>query len=269
MSKFFARTEQEEKIEDLFHELTQLFKQLDLEKDNAKIQRLLKDVTSRLKDAKNIIKDFEREARTDGMPVAELAERKRELVNELNSYIAMKKDYGNTLEARKNLLQGGEVTPETGPESMTMQELMVKGRKDMKETDKVLARAERVVEDTLQIGTQTAATLQDQSVQLNKIVDELDEIHFTMKKASLVIRDLGRGLMTDKCIGFLLLLTVLGVIALVVVKIIKPNKNKIPSSQQIKNGTMNAIDAAKDYATGNGNRRLLMTLTDLALMDMW
>lgn len=39
----------------------------------------------------SLIKDFEREARTDGLPARELADRKRLLVNELNSYIALKK----------------------------------------------------------------------------------------------------------------------------------------------------------------------------------
>ncbi len=34
--------------------------------------------------------------------------------------------------------------------------------------------------------------------QLNSIVDDLNEIEFTMKKASKVIRDITRGMLTDK-----------------------------------------------------------------------
>lgn len=45
---------------------------------------------------------------------------------------------------------------------------------------------------------QTAATLHDQTQQLNKIVDDLNEIEFTMKKASKVIADIGKGIMTDR-----------------------------------------------------------------------
>jgi hypothetical protein len=48
---------------------------------------------------------------------------------------------------------------------------------------------------------QTAATLHDQTQQLNKIVDDLNEIEFTMKKASKVIADIGKGIMTDRCAG--------------------------------------------------------------------
>lgn len=45
---------------------------------------------------------------------------------------------------------------------------------------------------------QVAATLGDQTHKLNKIVDDLNEIEFTMKTASKVIRDITRGLLTDK-----------------------------------------------------------------------
>ena len=45
---------------------------------------------------------------------------------------------------------------------------------------------------------QVAATLNDQTKKLEKIVDDLNEIEFTMKKASAVIRDITRGLLTDK-----------------------------------------------------------------------
>jgi hypothetical protein len=48
---------------------------------------------------------------------------------------------------------------------------------------------------------QTAATLHDQTLQLNKIVDDLNEIEFTMKKASRVIADITKGIMTDKWVG--------------------------------------------------------------------
>jgi SNARE protein len=46
--------------------------------------------------------------------------------------------------------------------------------------------------------SQTAATLHEQTQQLNKIVDDLNEIEFTMKKATKVIADITKGIMTDK-----------------------------------------------------------------------
>jgi hypothetical protein len=45
------------------------------------------------------------------------------------------------------------------PAGMTMQELMKEGRKGVQEIDGTLNRAEKVVEDTLQIGQQVRSTI--------------------------------------------------------------------------------------------------------------
>lgn len=61
-----------------------------------------------------------------------------------------------------------------------------------------------------------------------QVLDDLDEIHFTMKKARQVIRDMARGLATDRCIMTLLLLVVIAIVVLVVLKILKiPKKDSI------------------------------------------
>lgn len=46
------RTEQEERLEDIFNALEAAFKKLDKIKDDAKRQAALKDITSKLRDAK-------------------------------------------------------------------------------------------------------------------------------------------------------------------------------------------------------------------------
>ena len=51
-----------------------------------------------------LIKDFEQEARTDGMPPAELATRKKGLVQQLNDFIAMKKERGASITAKQELI---------------------------------------------------------------------------------------------------------------------------------------------------------------------
>lgn len=114
---------------------------------------------------------------------------------------------------------------------MTTQQLMDRGHKEIHETNAALDRSEKLVEDTMEIGATTASTLHDQTGQMNKIVDDLNEMEFTMKKASRVIRDISRGLLTDKCISFLLLLVIFGVIAIVIVKVINPNKDSINGNE--------------------------------------
>ncbi len=211
-----------------------------------------------------LLKEFELEARADGMPAALLAQRKKALADQLNALIQRKKELGQAA-TKDELLAGAAVHQEANLEGegcccsaharllpalaliaparspcacvgadMSVQQLMHKGRRDLADTDATLNRAERLVEDTMQTGTQvcgegrgrgeartwassiflsiiplslltatplvlqTAAALHDQTEQLNKVVDDLNDIEFNVKKASKVIRDITRGLLTDK-----------------------------------------------------------------------
>ena len=56
---------------------------------------------------RSLIRDFEREARADNMPVAELNYRKKQAVQELNGFIGLKKAYGAQAAARGELLAAG------------------------------------------------------------------------------------------------------------------------------------------------------------------
>ena len=51
-----------------------------------------------------------------------------------------------------------------------------------------------------QVATETAATLDGQTKQMETVLDSLDEIHFSLKKANQVIRDITRRIATDKCV---------------------------------------------------------------------
>lgn len=110
---------------------------------------------------------------------------------------------------------------------MASQDLMEMGRKHIGETDQSLIRSERLVNDTIAIGAQTAETLQTQGQQLSKISHDLDDIHFSMKKAQQVIRDMARGLATDKCIMSFLLLVVICIVVIIVLKVVGVGNVKI------------------------------------------
>jgi novel plant SNARE len=83
---------------------------------------------------------------------------------------------------------------------MSTQQMIDSGKKQIKEVDSALKRSEKVVEDTIAIATNTAETLHKQTEQLERTLDSLDEVHFTLKKAKQVIRDITRGIATDKCV---------------------------------------------------------------------
>ena len=67
------------------------------------------------------------------------------------------------------------------------------------ETEKGLQRSNKIVEDTIQVATATAETLNAQTEQLERTLDNLDKIEFSLKHVRRVIRDITRGLATDKC----------------------------------------------------------------------
>ncbi|KAF3949832.1 hypothetical protein CMV_024342 [Castanea mollissima] len=53
-------------------------------------------------------------------------------------------------------------------------------------------------------------------------------IHFSIKKASQLLKELGRQVATDRCIMALLFLIIaVGVIAIIIVKLVNPNNNDI------------------------------------------
>ena len=108
---------------------------------------------------------------------------------------------------------------------MELQDVMQVGRDAMKATDDAIERSKKTVETTIALGQQTAEALRNQTVQMERVVDDLDEIHFSLKKSFKVIRDLTRGLATDKCILTLLFLVVAGVVAIIAVKIAGLDKN--------------------------------------------
>ena len=69
---------------------------------------------------RRLIKDFEREARTDGLPAEDLGARKRLLVAELNTLITAKKEAAGALDARRELVADGRINragAEIGPSS--------------------------------------------------------------------------------------------------------------------------------------------------------
>ncbi len=55
-----------------------------------------------------LIREFEREARTDGMPANELNFRKKQYVQELNGFIGLKKAYSGASGQRSELMDGSK-----------------------------------------------------------------------------------------------------------------------------------------------------------------
>uniref|UniRef100_A0A0E0LFN8 t-SNARE coiled-coil homology domain-containing protein n=1 Tax=Oryza punctata TaxID=4537 RepID=A0A0E0LFN8_ORYPU len=200
------------------------FQKLDKIKDANRRSRQLEELTDKMRDCKRLIKDFERVVKdmagsTDPETARMLHDRKQSMIKELNSYVALKKQYASE-NKRVDLFDGPSVEDGFGEENvllasnMTNQQLMDHGNQLMDETDQAIARSKQTVQETIN------------TEQMSRIVNELDSIHFSIKKASQMVKEIGRQVATDRCIMALLFLIVAGVIAIIVVKIVNPqNKN--------------------------------------------
>lgn len=119
--------EQEVQLNALFDELSEGFKKLDELNDNKKNAEL-KRMTGIMSECKALIRSFENEAKIDNVPVDEINYRKKLLVQELNSFIGLKKAYASQLQQRKELLAGNS-TPlsiqSSGPTVEDVRDLLV------------------------------------------------------------------------------------------------------------------------------------------------
>ncbi|XP_071702449.1 novel plant SNARE 11 [Rutidosis leptorrhynchoides] len=228
----------EGQISDIFRALSNGFQKFEKIKDANRQSRQLEELTGKMRECKRLIKEFDREVKelehtVDPDTSKILNEKKQSMVKELNSYVALKKQYASNIENKRVDLFGG---PAEGFEedngllasSMTNQQLMDNGHHMMDETDQAIERSKKVVHETVNVGTETAAALKAQTEQMSRIVNELDSIHFSIKKASQLVKEIGRQVATDRCIMALLFLIVVGVIAVIIVKLVHPNNKNIP-----------------------------------------
>lgn len=224
-------------IADIFRALSNGFQKFEKIKDSSRQSRQLEELTGKMRECKRLIKEFDREVKdlertVDPDTSKILNEKKQSMVKELNSYVALKKQYANNIENKQvELFEGpGEGFVEDNgllASSMTNQQLMDQGNQMMDETDHAIERSKKVVHDTVNVGTETAASLKAQTEQMSRIVNELDSIHFSIKKASQLVKEIGRQVATDRCIMALLFFIVVGVIAIIIVKLVHPNNKDI------------------------------------------
>lgn len=224
-------------ISDIFRALSNGFQKLEKIKDSNRQSRQLEELTGKMRECKRLIKEFDREVKdleykSDADTTKMLNEKKQSMIKELNSYVALKKQYASNIENKRvDLFEGpGEgFAEENGllASNMSNQQLMDQGNRMMDETDQVIERSKKVVHETVNVGTETAAALKAQTEQMSRVVNELDSIHFSIKKATQMVKELGRQVATDRCIMALLFLIVAGVVAIIVVKLVNPHNKDI------------------------------------------
>ena len=112
---------------------------------------------------------------------------------------------------------------------MDSQQLVQHGRGMMNQTDKSVSRSKKIVHETIEMGAVTAGKLKEQTQKLDEITDELDELQFSVRKSLNLVRDITKGLATDRCVITLMLLVAVGVVAVIIVKATGADKKKSSS----------------------------------------
>ncbi|KAF5737118.1 plant SNARE 13-like isoform X1 [Tripterygium wilfordii] len=204
-------------IRDSFGALASGFQRLDKIKDSNRQSKQLEELTGKMRECKRLIKEFDREikeeeSRNPPELNKQLNDEKQSMVSHFESYtfphatsksltpVALRKTYMNTIGNKKLELfdMGAGIGEPTAEENiqvasaMSNQELINAGMKTMDETDQAIQRSKMVVEQTIEVGTQTATTSKGQTEQMGRIVNELDTIQFSIKKASQLVKEIGR-----------------------------------------------------------------------------
>ncbi|PIA31089.1 hypothetical protein AQUCO_05300129v1 [Aquilegia coerulea] len=226
-------------ISDIFRALSNGFQKLEKIKDTNRRSRQLEELTDKMRECKGLIKEFDKEVKVGERMYSVdtnrmLNEKKQSMIKELNSYVALKKQMASSLEnKRADLFDGPDGREGLGEEnvqlasSMNNQELIDKGNRMMDETDEAIERSKQVVEETMKVGADTSSALKAQTEQMSKIVNELDSVRFSIKKANKLVKEIGRQIATDRCIMAMLFLIVIGVVAIIIVKLIDPDNKDI------------------------------------------
>ncbi|MED6157838.1 putative plant SNARE 11 [Stylosanthes scabra] len=159
-------------IRDVFRALSNGFQKLEKIKEFNRQSRQLEELTEKMRDCKRLIKDFDKEAknledRLDRGTSKMLSDKKQSMIKELNSFVALKKKYATNIENKRiELFEGpseGQVDDNVFmASSMTNEQLIDRGHKMMDETDQAIERGKKIVSETIDIGTETAATLKSQ-----------------------------------------------------------------------------------------------------------
>ncbi|KAH7676311.1 SNARE fusion complex domain-containing protein [Dioscorea alata] len=138
--------------------------------DNLRRERLIKEFDCELKGEETRNSEVNKQ----------LIEKKQSMIKELSTYVATGKKYTTSLGNKRVELfdMGAGGRDPVGEENVQMasamsnQELINAGMKTMDETDQAIERSKMVVEQTIEVGTQTAVT-----VNLKGQVSKFGHIH--------------------------------------------------------------------------------------------
>nr|CAD1833734.1 unnamed protein product [Ananas comosus var. bracteatus] len=224
-------------IQDILRALRNGFQKLDKITDSNRQLGELEKLTVKMKKCKLLIREFDsaiEDAEIRNLPEVnwQLVEKKQLMVGDLTLFLcrlvdSYKMSIGNKKDKGIFDMGSGASDHSSGynlevASAMSNSELIYAGKKGWMRLTKlsnILKRLIVVVEQTIEVGGQSAATLKAQTEHLGRIVDEMDTAQFSIKKASRKAKELGRKVATDKCFMLFLFMIICGGIVIMLVKV--------------------------------------------------
>jgi len=195
-------------------ELGEELKNLLLGLEKSKRRQLdLDEIESKLNQYENSLDAFQLELKQ--LNPTERKNWKKKALGYKRNFKEMKNDYEwKRNNDTKNQLLGDH--QEAKPTDIhTSEGIMNVGRGQLQESKDSLARSLQVTDETLKIGKDTAAMLDAQYKQLQKIFDELKSIDSTLARSTRILKRIGRKIATDKYLWVVIFLVLFAIIFII------------------------------------------------------
>jgi len=159
---------------------------------------------------------------------------------EAEPYVRKMKDYNENINqliqdltwaSEKADLMDGAPVKEKDLDNMTADQIVEVGAKKQDESIKSLDRTLQTIEASKGVASDTAQQLSQQTDQLRRIGEGVDEVEINLKEASRQLRSFARRIATDKIIMLMMLLVVLAIIVVIILSIVKPGATKVNTDQ--------------------------------------
>eukprot|EP00327_Prymnesium_parvum_P003631 CAMPEP_0182844862 /NCGR_PEP_ID=MMETSP0006_2-20121128/27002_1 /TAXON_ID=97485 /ORGANISM="Prymnesium parvum, Strain Texoma1" /LENGTH=242 /DNA_ID=CAMNT_0024974859 /DNA_START=509 /DNA_END=1237 /DNA_ORIENTATION=+ len=108
-------------------------------------------------------------------------------------------------------------------EEMTAGEILEVASKTQDQSLASVNRMKQRIEESRQVGTETAETLRGQTEQLKNIDVDIMKVKTNLNRADVLIRAFVRKMMTDKIIVVLVCLIFLGVVGIIIYRVVNPD----------------------------------------------
>mmetsp|Transcript_12212 Transcript_12212/g.16874 ORF Transcript_12212/g.16874 Transcript_12212/m.16874 type:complete len:224 (-) Transcript_12212:675-1346(-) len=170
----------------------------------------------RINRAKQVFRSFKVELRdlskAEGAAYHKKAKEYNETINKLIQDL-------NWLQDREDLFDGTQRPQDV--EQMTADQIIEKGAQIQQDSITSLGRTLQTIENTKEVGTATAARLKEQTEQLRKVGEDIEEVQANLKVAGKQLRAFVRRMATDKIIMCFIVLILIAVVVVIVLRIVK------------------------------------------------